>query len=57
MRGALGVELALQEGGALLDERLELDVREVREGEGEARAGLWDYEGEVAVEEDRVEDA
>lgn len=55
--GALGVQLALEEGGALLDEGLELDVRDVREGEGEDGAGLRGDEGEVAVEEDRVEDA
>lgn len=55
--GALGIQLALEEGGALLDEGLELDVRDVREGEGEDLAGLRGDEGEVAVEEDRVEDA
>ena len=55
--GALGVQLALKEGSALLDEGLELDVRDVREGEGEDGAGLRGDEGEVAVEEDRVEDA
>lgn len=44
-------------GGALVDERFELWVRNVGEGEVENFMGLRDEDGEVAVEEDCVEDS
>jgi hypothetical protein len=55
-RGSLGVELALQGGGALVDHGLELVVVDVGEGEVEDLAGLRGDGGEEAVEEDGVED-
>lgn len=52
----VAVRAALEERRALLYQRLELDVGDVGEREGEDGACLGRYEGEVAVEEDGMED-
>lgn len=51
------VELLDQRRGALVDEGLELGDGDVGEGEVEDFVGLRGERGEVAVEEDGVEDA
>lgn len=53
---ALGVELADERRRALVDQRLQFHVGDVREREVEDLACLWEDRGEEAVEEDRVED-
>jgi hypothetical protein len=57
-RGALlGVELAFEGGGTLVDHGLELIIIDVGQGEVKNDAGLGGDGGEEAVEEDGVEDA
>lgn len=55
--GALGVELAVEGGDALLDHGLQLVIIDVGQGDAEDVARLGDERGEEAVEEDGVEDA
>jgi hypothetical protein len=54
---ALGFELAHEGGDALVDEGLDLGFGDVGELEPEDVAGLRDDGGEVAEEEDGVEDS
>ena len=56
-RGALGVEVALEGGGALVDHGGQLRVVDVGERQVEDVAGLRGEGGEESVEEDCVEDA
>jgi hypothetical protein len=53
----LGVKLALESGGALVDHGLELIIVDIGQGEVENDASLGGDGGEEAVEEDGVEDA
>lgn len=50
----LGVELAHEGGGPLVDQGLELRLGDVGEGEVQDLVGLGGYGREVAVEEDCV---
>lgn len=52
----VAVRAALEKRRALLYQRLELDIGDVGEREGEDGACLGRYEGKVTVEEDGVED-
>lgn len=55
--GGGGGEVADERAGALVDEGLELGLGDVGEGEIEDFVGLRDDGGEIAVEEDGVEDS